>query len=154
MGKINTAEPPDDSIDDNDDAHIAAERARLFAALDAPLPDEAPNNLNMRYMSDQLPYILPVMLAVLAGTYAPARAVHDNFIAGGSKRAKVLQSDVLLGDLTQGQKNALERVLKVWLFGDENLEYLALQKQNERQWLESNPFGSTVSPYRKPSFGW
>lgn len=143
MGEIGSEEPLDDHISEHDEDQHHAEIIRLRAALEAPPKGEAPHQ--MQHMSDQLPYIVPIMQAILAGTYKPARSAHDDFMAGGSRRDALLRSRCAYGDLTQRQKHALERVLKAWVFGDEDFHYLASQRRSEWDTGSDDPF-ATVSP--------
>lgn len=124
MGQVATQQPMDDLVDENDEAALLGELARIRAPAPSPtLP--VPGNLCMRFMSEQFPYVAPVLLAVLAGTYTPAREAHIAFMEGGNKRARLCLARRTFGDLTDRQKGALDRLLRRWLFGDEDLDELA-----------------------------
>jgi hypothetical protein len=78
-----------------------------------------PDNFADLPLRTQFAYVKPVLRAVLADTYAPARARHAAFMKGGNARRSVGETAGQRGQMSVEDVGEVERNVRIWVLRDE-----------------------------------
>lgn len=66
-------------------------------------------------IEEQLRYVKPVLVGILTGQYAPARAKHIGFMKGGKQRNAVTEAAWKRGEVTAQEKAKLNTCIRRWM---------------------------------------
>ncbi|KAH7914017.1 hypothetical protein BJ138DRAFT_1144736 [Hygrophoropsis aurantiaca] len=108
VGKFESAVRDDEDIDTEEDPELPIRGPSPVPVLPLSRPFV---DLTIH---EQFGYVKPVLLAVLNGTYAPARSRHDRFIKGGAARTSLQQDAAVRGDLSPAEIKKIQTHLCEW----------------------------------------
>ena len=104
----------------DDDMSSDEEEKRDFERVPSPIPIlPIPSQFCDLTVAEQFAYTKPVLVAILNGTYMPAKQRHDDFIRGGTARKVVTDNACARGTIIPEDIDRLQAHLLWWALRQE-----------------------------------